>query len=338
MAIYPFLEDFILFLKGEKNEILFSDNFVALRTENGEILRKYSDIYAYYLSVKGMIKSPRYKKEDSHYLLFYKVKGIEYISKIKVDSNLKIISILIEKYDREKMKVVLLISYDGSAYFGMQKQNNNPTIQGAIEEALSNMLKRKVPITISSRTDRGVHALGQVVEFLSYGISAKSYKYALNYLLKEDIRVLKAYNRSQVFNCRYDTVKKEYLYIVDTGKYDIFRNNYCYFHKIDDIEAIKEELKSLVGTHDFKAFCKGEKDNTVRTIYEASVKKSGSKYIFTFKGDGFLHNMIRFIVGALIEIDEKKMESIKEIIDSKNKRLTYKIAPAGGLYLKKIDY
>ncbi len=338
MSINPSIDNFLLFLeKKEYNEFLSSD-FIAFRCSDKNQYTTKEPVYGYFVDKE--ISMVSVQKEDSHYLLFYKVNDIKYIMKAKLDGDGYIQSLIEEEYNELNKQVVLVIEYDGKNYYGMQKQNNPSfnSIQSEIESAIKRMISKDIDIIVSSRTDKGVHAKGQVVQFPSNGIDHKKYKYALNNLLPKDIRIIDSYSRSQLFNCRYDTIKKEYEYIIDTGEYSVFEKDYVYYTKINDLSRIRKELKSLLGTHDFVAFSKGEKDNTVRTIYEASVKKKGTRLYFKFVGSGFLHNMIRFIIGSLIEIDKNKKSNIKDLIDSRNKNETAFLAPASGLYLIKIDY
>ena len=339
MYEYNSLDVFILFLKKEEYKEFLSDNFIALRTTEKNLYTSKELVINHFKSFKK-ISDIKTQKEDSHYLVYFSSNNKNYILKAKFDSFGLIESMVEEIYNESLNQVVLKLEYDGTNYYGMQKQGNPsyPSIQGEIEKAIKHMIKKDVIVTISSRTDRGVHAKGQVVQFDSNSISPSQYKYALNNLLPKDIRIKDAYLRSQLFNCRYDTVRKEYEYIIDTNEYSVFLKDYVWYTKINNISLIRKELKSLVGTHDFKAFCKGENENTVRTIYEAKVYFRKGKAYFKFIGNGFLHNMIRFIIGSLIEIDKGSKTTIKDLILEKDKNETSKLAPASGLYLINIEY
>ena len=341
MRIHSSIDQFVSFLKGQSTSFDFlSDEFNGLRTKEKNILYDKSIVFKYYDDLKSKISNIKYESEDSHVLLFYDRDNLTHITKIRFDSLGLIDSFVEEVYHSDFKTMVLVVSYDGSKYYGMQKQvkEDQPTIQDEIEKALLLMTGMDIPITISSRTDRGVHALGQIVSFDSKGIDASRYIYALNRILPTDIRIKDAYSRSQLFNARYDSVKKTYQYIVDMGEYNLFNKNYCYYHRINNISKIRDELKSLIGTHDFKSFSKGSKNDTIRTIYDASIHLEDEKIIFTFTGSGFLHCMIRLIVGALLEIDSKGVGSIKAILDAKDKKKTSHVAPPEGLYLMSITY
>ena len=339
MLEYNVIEEFVLFLKGKEHKEFLSSNFIAFRTFEKNLYTDKSLVYRHFENFKK-ISSIKSEDEDSHYLIYYKVDKKEFILKAKLDKDGFIESLVEELYNPKNNQVVLVIEYDGKNYYGMQKQKNPEfsSIQGELEKALKKMISKDVIVIVSSRTDKGVHAKGQVVQFDSNSIAPNKYMYALNNLLPKDIRIKDAYIRSQLFNCRYDTVKKEYEYIIDTGEYNVFLKDYIYFTNINDLSLIRREMKSLIGTHDFKAFSKGEKDNTVRTIYEAKIRKKGTRIYFNFVGSGFLHNMIRFIIGSLLEIDKNHDTTIKKLIESQDKNETAHLAPASGLYLVKIDY
>lgn len=337
----PSLELFIEYLSLKSDDTSFlSDDFKGLRDKAKNLLKDKNIVLNHYNKMRNDIINIKYESEDSHILLYFDYENKTYISKLRFDKEIKINSIVEEIYNPKNKVCVLTIEYDGSMYYGMQRQSSSDlnTIQEELEKALKIMLKREVVVYASSRTDRGVHAKGQVVHFDSYGIEASSYMTALNSLLPKDIRIKKAEIKSQLFNSRYDTILKTYNYIIDMGDYDVFNNNYVCFYKVKNISKMRRELKSLIGTHDFVSFSKGKKEDTIRTIYDASLHLTGNRIILTFTGDGFLHNMIRFIVGTLIEIDKKEIGDIKVILDAKDKNLTPHLAPASGLYLMSIKY
>ena len=267
------------------------------------------------------------------------IRNAKYKREIELATGTEAVESIINAF-KKNLVTAAIPKDDGKNYFGMQKQSDEsmPTIQAEIEKALHIMLNKNVDVVIASRTDRGVHAKGQVAQFYSFGIDPKKYMYALNNILPLDIRIKDAYSRSQLFNARFDCIKKTYNYIIDLSSYSVFKKDYVWYQKINDLDYINNELKSLIGTHDFKAFCRGENDNTIRTIYEAKAKKIGDEVIFSFTGSGFLHNMIRFIIGSVVDLDKTRSSSLKELIEKGDKNLTNKIAPASGLYLISIEY
>ena len=342
MRVYSSIDKFVFFLKGESiKEDFLSSDFKGLRTKDKTIFDSGALVISYYKRILKDISNIHYENEDSHILLYYDLDNLTHIVKVRFDELGLINSLVEEIYLKDYHTMVLVVSYDGSLFYGAQKQSSTKglsTIQETIEKALTTMTGFDIPIIMSSRTDRGVHALGQVVSFDSHSISPDKYKYALNNILPPSIRVKDAYLRSQLFNARYDVIKKTYQYIVDMGEYDLFKRNYCFFFKVRNISKIRDELKCLVGTHDFSAFSKGHKENSIRTMYDASVHLSDNRLIFTFTSSGFLHNMIRLIVGSVLEIDRKGVGSLKAILDSKDNNQTPHLAPPEGLYLMSITY
>ena len=340
MSIHNSLVAFSDYLLKKSSDIsFFSSDYIGLRTERLVSLRGIEETLKYFDN-SSPISDIEYEREDSHYLMYFIRDNVKYITKIRFDENNLIQSLVLEEYDKTKSQMVLEVEYDGTNYDGMQKQALLPksTIQGQIEIALKKMLNRDINTIISSRTDARVHARANIIQFDANGIAANNYVYALNNLLPDDIRIKGGMEKSQLFHARYDVIEKSYVYIIDTSTFSVFKKDYVYYTKINDIEKLKSELKSIIGTHDFMAFCKGENDNTVRTIYDASLKINGSEVILSFIANGFLHNMIRFIVGALIDCVNNNKPSLLELIEKKDKNLTPKLAPASGLYLIKIKY
>ncbi|MBM6616169.1 tRNA pseudouridine(38-40) synthase TruA [Bacillus suaedaesalsae] len=244
-------------------------------------------------------------------------------------------------------RIKMIISYDGSAFFGYQVQPNQRTVQSEIEGALKNMHKGSdIRIYASGRTDAGVHAVGQVIHFDSpYKIPASKWKIALNSLLPNDIAIGHAQVVTNDFHARFDVKKKEYRYKIETNQdRDVFTRNYLYhFPYTLDYLSIKEAIKYLVGTHDFTSFCsaKTEVEDKVRTIYEIEFfEDKNGELIFRFVGDGFLYNMIRIMVGTLLEVGQgmKKPIEILEILEAKNRQKAGKTVPGTGLYLWKVYY
>lgn len=242
----------------------------------------------------------------------------------------------------------LTMKYDGTKFHGYQRQNELRTVQGAVEAALLKMTKGQVvDIVGSGRTDAGVHALGQVINFNYPGeIPAGNMLRALNSLMPLDILFLDCEIVDAEFHARFSTTGKRYLYRTALGKYtDPFKRNYTghYPYKLD-IEKIEVAINDLIGTHDFTSFAAsgGVVKDKVRTIYEATVEfdETNNELIFEFYGDGFLYNMVRIMVAVLLEIGNGKRDvhdilRLLEVKDRQEARLT---APASGLYLKKVYY
>jgi len=240
------------------------------------------------------------------------------------------------------MRFKCKVSYDGTLFHGFQAQNNQRTIQGVIEEALLEICKRKIRIHPSGRTDKGAHALGQVFHFdTEINIADWSLKKAINSLLPSDVYIKDVKIASDDFHARYDAKSKEYRYIIDLNEYNPLENNYRYFYKYKiDSKKIKDASKIFVGRHDFNAFTKTKNKNTIRTIYSIDFKTKNNVIYLDFHGDGFLHNMVRIIVGMLLEVGRGKIDKadLKHILESKNRQLALKIVPASGLYLVNVKY
>ena len=242
--------------------------------------------------------------------------------------------------------IKLVIEYDGKEFNGWQKQPNKLNIQGTIEKAIETITKEKVDLIASGRTDAGVHALGQVANFkTNSNIPIDKFAIAINSNLKKSIIIKSAEEVDERFHSRLSCKKKTYRYIINNSKYGtaIYRNlETCIKEKLD-IEKMKEAIKYFEGEHDFKAFKASgtSSKSSVRTIYKAEViEKENDRIYIELTGNGFLYNMVRIIVGTLVEvgIGKIKPEDIKKIIESKDRKNAGKTLPPQGLYLLKVDY
>ena len=242
--------------------------------------------------------------------------------------------------------IKLVIEYDGKEFNGWQKQPNKLNIQGTIEKAIETITKEKVDLIASGRTDAGVHALGQVANFkTNSNIPIDKFAIAINSNLKKSIIIKSAEEVDERFHSRLSCKKKTYRYIINNSKYGtaIYRNlETCIKEKLN-IEKMKEAIKYFEGEHDFKAFKASgtSSKSSVRTIYKAEViDKENDRIYIELTGNGFLYNMVRIIVGTLVEvgIGKIKPEDIKKIIESKDRKNAGKTLPPQGLYLLKVDY
>ncbi|NLL81212.1 MAG: tRNA pseudouridine(38-40) synthase TruA [Tissierellia bacterium] len=241
--------------------------------------------------------------------------------------------------------IKLTLEYEGTNYSGWQNQENAITIQEVIEKAILQSTKEYVRLIGSGRTDAGVHALGQVANFYTNStIPGEKFKFVLNNILPDDITVIESEEVSLDFHARYSAVKKRYIYKINNEKkYRPLYRNYSYHYKhLLDIEKMKKASNYLLGTHDFSSF-KGRKTNvytTIRTIYSIDIERKGNFIILTFQGDSFLKNMVRIIVGTLINAGNNRMEpeQIQEILQGRDRRLAGQTAPPQGLYLEKVFY
>lgn len=251
--------------------------------------------------------------------------------------------------------ILLTIEYDGTCFSGWQRQPGLRTGQGAIEEALSKLIGKPITIDGTSRTDAGVHALCQKATFSGdFGIPTDRIKRALNDMLQagetyrgkaSPIRILNVEEVPEDFHARFNSKGKKYRYIIDTSKEpNIFERNYAYqLGEELDLSKMKEALVYINGTHDFEAFQAAggtPRETTVRTIYGTCVRAEGTKVIFEVKGDGFLYNMVRIMVGTLIEVGRGRLrpEEVEEILESRDRQKAGPTAPAEGLYLAEIYF
>lgn len=238
----------------------------------------------------------------------------------------------------------LTIQYDGSKYCGWQKQPNSPGIQGTIEYAIYEITREKVNITGSGRTDAGVHALGQVANFkTNCTIPASRIPDALNAKLPKDISIINCEEVDDDFHSRYSANGKIYRYLIYNKPYrsPLYKDTSYHVRYDLDMDKMRLEAKSLLGEHDFKGFMSSGSSvkDTVRTIYDISITESEDLIVFEVEGNGFLYNMVRIIVGTLIDIGRGRItKSMEEIIASGDRGQCGHTAPAHGLFLKKVHY
>lgn len=239
----------------------------------------------------------------------------------------------------------LTLRYDGSAFHGWQFQPNCITVEQELKEACRHILRHDVKLQSCSRTDAGVHANMFCCNFKTENqIENEKLIRALNAVLPVTVAVYDCQDMNEDFHARYSCVGKEYIYKIYNAKQrNPFFNNYAFHYprKLDE-EILSAEAKSFVGKHDFAAFCASGSTvlSTVRTVYDAKVTREDEMVIFSVKGDGFLYNMVRIMVGTLLDINDGKIEQgkIKEIISSKERSLAGITAKPCGLYLNKVFY
>ncbi len=239
-----------------------------------------------------------------------------------------------------------VLEYDGSRYCGFQLQAEDvPTIQGEVEKALCKAEGRKVRVSYSGRTDRGVHALGQVISFrLKEEADLYRFKWSLNCILPDDIAVREIARVEDGFDARRSAKKRQYCYyVVNHNVQSVFLRKYSVLVTQGlDLEMMQEAASLFVGTKDFKAFSNesGAK-GTVRQVYDLVIKKTGDNLlVFEIIADSFLYNMVRIIVGSLLELGrgQRDMESIEKALRSRDREQAGKAAPAKGLFLTKVFY
>ena len=237
------------------------------------------------------------------------------------------------------------LCYDGTRYNGWQRQKvHDNTIQGKIETALSRILGEPIEISASGRTDTGVHARGQVANFHTENpMDCEELLEQLRRYLPEDIGVYSCREVSPRFHSRLNALEKTYQYRVWNSRMPcVFDRRFvAEFPEVLDLDAMQAAALLLLGTHDFSAFCANRKmkKSTVRTIKAFTVERVGEEIRFTVTGNGFLHNMVRILVGTLIEVGrgERNLKSIPELFGGKREQAGF-LAPGKGLCLMEVRY
>ena len=242
-------------------------------------------------------------------------------------------------------RLKLIVEYDGTDYCGWQRQINGPSVQQALEEALSRLTGETIAVTGSSRTDAGVHAMGLCAHFDSATrIPADKIAFALNTMLPPDIRVRESSAAPEGFHARFAACGKVYTYTFFNARHAnaVGRLYSAHVPLPLDAEKMNEEAQALLGTHDFAAFAASGSvvKSTVRTIYRVKVERSGDYVTLTVFGNGFLYNMVRIIAGTLMEVGTGKRESgaIARAIETGDRLALGQTAPAQGLTLQRVLY
>jgi tRNA pseudouridine38-40 synthase len=253
-------------------------------------------------------------------------------------------------------KIKLILEYDGTAYQGWQIQKEGVTIQGILEEKILNITGEQSRITGASRTDAGVHALGQVAAFRTESrLDPQTIKRALNAVLPQDIRVLEASEADGSFNPRDDAIKKSYFYVIANQRISsafLYRYSWLVQQQLE-LKSMKDAAQTLIGRHDFSSFMgtgSSVKDPE-REIFSLSLDRLDNIDFMTagmrgefikirIEANGFLRHMVRNIAGTLVEIGRGRISAdrISEILKSHDRKLAGPTAPANGLFLERIVY
>lgn len=242
--------------------------------------------------------------------------------------------------------IKITIEYDGTSYNGWQSQKNGTGIQEILTNAIHQVCNDVDKINGAGRTDAGVHAFGQTANFLTESkVPIKKMATAINVYLPKDIVVKSAEEVKKDFHSRYSAKGKKYMYIVNNSEtrsgLDFYRE--YHFNYELDYKSMKKAAEIFEGTHDFRGFMASGSSvkDTIRTISKIQIKKKDDgRIIFNFTGDGFLYNMVRILVGTLLEVGtgKIKVEDLKDIILSKDRKRAGKTVPAQGLYLVEVYY
>ncbi len=244
-----------------------------------------------------------------------------------------------------KRRIRLIIAYDGTNYCGWQVQPNATAVQEVLQKHIEALTSEKILLTGASRTDSGVHALGQVAVFdTTKTWPAERFVPALNQRLPDDIVIQRAEEVALDFHPRYQDTLKTYEYRILNRKTPLPNERfYSYFApKALDLEAMREAAELIKGTHDFHNFCSTKTDvtDTVRTITELTLRKEGDMLTLRITGNGFLYNMVRIITGGLLKVGwhNRTVADIKKSLETKDRYVVGPTAPARGLTLMEIRY
>lgn len=242
-------------------------------------------------------------------------------------------------------RVMIVVAYDGTKYCGWQVQPNGVTIQEVLERHLSELLKEPVSVLGASRTDAGVHALGNAAVFdTNSRMPGEKVSYALNQRLPEDIRIQESKEVPLDFHPRYQKSEKTYEYRIINRRFPIPTERfYSHFTYVPlDVEQMRKAAEHLIGEHDFKSFCGTgtQVKTTVRNVTGLTIQKNGDEIIIRVTGMGFLYNMVRIIAGTLMEVGCGKYppEYVKEILEARDRKMAGNTAPARGLTLVGVRY
>lgn len=242
-------------------------------------------------------------------------------------------------------RIKLTIAYDGTNYCGWQIQPNGITIEEVINKALTKLTGEDIQVIGASRTDSGVHAMGNVAVFdTETTIPAEKIAMALNQRLPEDIVIVRSEEVASDFHPRYCDCSKTYEYHIINTRIPIptKRLTNYFVSYVLDIEKMRQAASYLVGEHDFVSFCniRTDVENTVRTITALEILTEGNEITIRITGNGFLYNMVRIIVGTLIRVGRGfyEPEKVKEILEAKDRKAAGVTAPANGLMLMEIQY
>lgn len=242
-------------------------------------------------------------------------------------------------------RVRLTVAYDGTSYHGWQIQDNGNTVEEELNRALSELFGEKIEVIGASRTDSGVHALGNVAVFDTESqMAVFKMAYALNQRLPEDIRIQKSEEVPLDWHPRRCESRKTYEYRIYRGEFPMpVKRLYSHFtyHALD-VGKMQEAAACLVGEHDFKSFCQtgAQVESTVRTVYSVELEEQGAELVIRICGSGFLYNMVRIIAGTLLEVGQGKREpeAMLEILAARERSAAGPTAPAKGLTLIKYEF
>lgn len=242
-------------------------------------------------------------------------------------------------------RILLVVAYDGTNYCGWQVQKNGETIEGVLNRELSALFGEEIQVIGASRTDSGVHALGNVAVFDTKSrMPGEKISYALNSRIPEDIRIQRSVEVDADFHPRKCACTKHYEYRILNREFELpcERLNTYFYRRPLDVERMRAACPYFLEEHDFKSFCSihTQAETTVRTIYGLEVRQEGDLIRIQVSGNGFLYNMVRIIAGTLIQIGSgiREPEVVPDIIKSRDRQAAGPTAPAKGLTLLGMDF
>jgi tRNA pseudouridine38-40 synthase len=242
-------------------------------------------------------------------------------------------------------RIKLIIEYDGTNYHGSQIQANGHTVQAELQQCIERLTGEKASLLFAGRTDAGVHALGQVAAFNTTAtIPADRWQYALNSVLPDDIKIVKSEVAEPSFHPRFDAVSKLYryqIYRAQAGATFYRHHAYCYSDPLN-LDQMQEAARGLEGRHDFRSFCASGSSvkSFERTVLSCRLKEEDRFLSLEISADGFLYNMVRIIMGTLLEVGRGALlpQDIERILAARDRSLAGPTAPAQGLYLVEVKY
>ncbi|QWB99853.1 tRNA pseudouridine(38-40) synthase TruA [Mycoplasmatota bacterium] len=317
-----------MFNFSEKAAIKIDDLLVFDQQKIQEIINENQDLFNHLTLDYSDSKHTAYGYNQYHHMvkISYHDHLVEKIVLVK------------DKVDYLRKKVS--ITYDGSNFFGFQSQSKQRTVQGEISKVIKEINQSSDLVQGASRTDTHVHAYEQVLHFDTYlNIDNNQWVDILNHQLPKDIYVNEVVDVHPLFHSRYDVYKKKYIYKIHLGKRNPFLVNYYHFESDLNVDKMKENIKQLIGHHDFTSFSKSAVDDPYRTIYHADIIKKDDILYIEIEGNGFLRYMVRIIVEYLIKIGKNQTNiPMKDVLKARNRKYTNSMAKANGLYLDQIIY
>lgn len=242
-------------------------------------------------------------------------------------------------------RIKLTIEYDGGPFYGFQRQDNLPTVQGAIEAAILKLTGEKVTLQTAGRTDRGVHAKGMVSHFDTQStLKLYNFRDGINSLTPRSIAIVKAENVPDTFQARFSCTGRAYEYLLFNRRSPspIWEGRAAHIKKTLDVKLMREAAKHLVGTHNFSSFRSSEcqAKSPITTVRKIEVRKRGELIVVQVAGVSFLHNMVRIMVGLLVDIGlgKRPVSDVKKLLKEHDRKAAPATMPACGLYFVKAEY